>query len=93
MCLRIRAFMGAFYLGIVTRRLVFIDISTSTLDDAFMNPGFTWELSKMSETIRNGLKFVSSKRLIFPYEGTGKQQTNMLCFDWNQDSNTSIEFR
>ena len=92
MCNRMRAFMGTMLLGILTKRIVFIDIGAegyaARLNKIFVNPGYEWEFKAIDGGLRARINGATKQKFTFPYEHlqTNKPPSGVImqqvCGDW-----------
>merc|ERR1712176_446271 len=65
MCNRMRAFMGTIFLGIMTQRVVFIDIGAegyaARLNKIFKSPGYEWEFRSLPKKFQSLINNAPSK--------------------------------
>lgn len=92
MCNRMRAFMGTIFLGLMTQRIVFIDIGAegyaARLNKIFKSPGYEWEYRSLPNKFKTMIDSAPSNHWTFPYEPSGSQSSIILkqvCSDWTID--------
>eukprot|EP01083_Nonionella_stella_P050180 133570_1 len=89
LCNRMRAFMGSVLLGLLTQRVVLIDIGAegyaARLNNIFISPGYEWEYESIPSQLRGLLASAGQSRWTFPYEWLHKNKAvsgiiaNQVC--------------
>ena len=100
MCNRMRAFMGTMLLGILTKRIVFIDIGAegyaARLNNIFINPGYEWEYKSVDGRLKKLINGGSQQKWTFPYEHLKKNRPpdatimRQVCNNWQDVADKSV---
>jgi len=96
MCNRMRAFMGSMLLGLLTQRVVFIDIGAegyaARFNHIFKSPGYEWEYRAIPNELKS-MMGKSGQKHTFPYEWLNKDRAasgtvhKMVCDEWLGNTN------